>query len=467
MKIGLVGPSYVMRSLPFDAQRTVNLYPVIDEQGKEVASLYGTPGLELFAEAGAGPGRKCFRSSNGRAFVVSGSVLYEIDENGTETSRGTLDQSDGNVSIDENGPQLGICDGTSLYIFTYATNAFTKVTGTGLPASVSFVASIDGYFICSETDSGRFYISSLLDGLAWDALDFATAESNPDNLLAVARSAGQLFLLGSQTFEIWTNTGASAFPFQRISGAIGDVGILAPHSVIDLDNTLIWVGQDKNGKGVVYRTQGFRPQRVSTEAIEIVLQSAENPENMRGWLYQQDGHTFYVITGGGLGTSLCLDLSTNLWHERAYLNGDGEFEQHLAADCMFAFGKHLVCDRRNGNVYDMRLDVYSDNGEAIARERTYTHISDENREIRYNRVEIGFETGVGLQSGQGSNPLVSLQLSKDGARTWSDWFTASIGETGQYQTRVVFRRLGIADQMTFRIRITDPVKVAITGSYLE
>jgi len=455
-----------MQSRPFDAQRTVNLFPISDEMGKEVASLQSTPGLSLFATCSQGNGRKCFASAKGRDFVVSGSKLYEVNSDGTTTERGTIGTSSGNVSIAENATQLALCDGINIYIFTYAANTFAKVTS-GLPSVCGVVTSIDGYFVTNEVDSGRFFISNPSDGLTWDALDFATAESSPDNLISLRNINGQLFLIGSKTFEIWSNVGASSFPFQRVSGAVGDVGIMAAHTLIDLDNSLIWVGQDKNGNSIVYRTNGFRPQRISTEPIEHMIHTSTDQSNMRAFSYQLDGHLFYVLTGDGMDTSLCYDITTGFWHERAYLGEFGDFEPHLANDCMLsATGVHLVCDRKSGNIYEMSEDVYSDNGDPIARERVFTHLSDENKNLRYNRLEIGFDTGVGLQSGQGSDPTVSLQLSKDGARTWSDWHNASLGAVGKYQTKVVFRRLGVAGQMTFKIRISDPVFVSITGAYL-
>lgn len=468
MKIGLVGQSYVQRSLPFNAQRTVNLYPIIDEQGAEVASLQGTPGLDLFTTAGSGGNRGSFRSNNnGRVFFVTGTNLYETDESGTVTDHGPLLSSEGNVSIDEDINTLAICDGVKLYSFTYATDTLAQVTDADLPSSVGFVTNIDGYFVVNENETGKFYISAINDVTSWDALDFATAESNPDKLLSVKNAVGQLWLFGEVTTEIWTNTGASAFPFGRISNAIMEVGILAPHSVQDVDNTIIWIGQDQYGKGIVYRANGFTPQRISTSPIERIIQEASNPENIVSWAYQQDGHIHVVFTGGGLPTSLVYDITTQSWHERVFLNAQGLFEQHLGYSHVFAFGKNLVADRRNGNIYEMDLEIYSDNGEEIARERTYTHIIDEDRRIRYNDLIIGFETGVGLQSGQGSNPVVSLQLSQDGARTWSNPIVKSIGAVGKYQTKVSFRRLGIAEIQTFRLRISDPVKVNITGSYLK
>lgn len=466
MKIGLVGPSYQQRSLPFDAQRTVNLFPVFDEQGKEVAALYGTPGLELFATAGNGPIRGGFISTNGRAFFVSGDSLYEVTSAGTATFRGMLLTNTGNVTIDENSTQLFICDGEDGYILTYSTNAFAQVTDADFP-SAGTVTFIDGYFIVNQKNTGKFYISALNDGFTWDPLDFATAESSPDNLLRVVRAIGQIWLLGNKTSEIWTNTGGSAFPFQKISGAELTTGTMAAYTAVEMGSTLYWVGESDEGRGIVYRANGFTPQRVSTEAIEFAISKATDPDNMVAFKYQQDGHEFYILTGGGLETTLVYDITTNMWHERALLNESGNFELHVMACVIFGFDHFLVGDRRNGNIYKMKLDVYNDNGSAIARERVYTHLSDEGRRVRYNKLRIGFETGVGLQTGQGSDPQVSLQLSKDGARTFSDSFTTSLGAVGQYRSSVEFRRLGIAEQMTFKIRVTDPVKVAIIGSYLE
>ena len=466
MKIGLVGGSYDQASLPFDAQRSINLFPIADEQGAETASMYGTAGLSLFTTAGAGAIRGSFISSNGRAFFISGTNLYEVDSGGTATSRGSLFTSSGTVTIAEGLTQLAICDNDKLYSFTYSSNTFAQVTDVDLPASVGYVTNVDGYFIINENESGRFYISTINDVTAWDALDFATAEATPDRLNAVVNAVGQLWLFGDTTTEIWTNTGNSAFPFQRVSGGIVEVGVLAKHSILAVDNSLIWLGQDEFGSGIVYKASGFTPQRISTTPIENHIQQISNKEDIYSWAYQEEGNVFYVLSGGNLDTSLVYDLTTGIWHERAFLNGDGNFEQHLGSCHIYAFGKHLVGDRRNGNIYEMSLNFYDDAGDEIARERIYTHIIDERKRIRYSSLEIGFETGVGLQSGQGSNPLVSLQLSKDGARTWSNWYTTSIGKVGAYHQTVEFRRLGMAEQMTFKIRITDPVKIAITGSYL-
>ncbi len=584
MKIGLVGESYTEVDTVFNAQRSINLYAVLDQTGKEVAAMYGTPGLYVFGNLGTGPIRAEFTSPlTSRSFTVSGSQLYEVNSDGTGTVRGNLNQSSGICYMVENGLQLAICDTVNLYIFIYATNQFIPVvggleycahgdfaastgwtlgsgwsisggvaagstastdmtrtaaftvysgrkytvtytivtlsagtvtvkiggtagttrsatgtytetiiagatqaitftgagfTGTidnasvndlafGLPASVGSITFIDSYFAVNQNATKKFFISSSNDGTAWNALDFASKESSPDNLRRPIQAVGQLWNLGAITGEVWTNTGASAFPFQRIAGAKMSVGIYCPASAVEVDNSLFWVGATKDGVGIVYRANGFQPLRISTTPIEVLIRKATDPANIRAYTYQQDGHLFYVLTGGGLATSLVYDITTKMWHERAYLNNAGVFETHLGTCAMSAFGKIIVGDKNNGNLYVMDMDTFDDAGQPLAAERIYTHISDEDKRVRYNRLVIGVENGVGLQSGQGKVPLLELQLSKDGARTWSDIFQSEIGEVGEFQTKVSFRRLGIAEQMTFKIRITDPVPRRIVGSYLR
>jgi len=466
MKIGLVGPSYEQRSLPFDAQRTINLFPVFDEQGKEVAALYGTPGLTLFATAGNGPIRDGFKSTNGRAFFVSGNTLYELDSAGAETSRGTLNTSSGNLTFDENSTQLIICDGEDGYILTYSTNVFAAISDSDFP-SAGTVTYIDGYFIVNENDTHRFWISDSTDGTSWQALEFASAEASPDRLLRVVRAVGTLWLFGTKTIEPWSHTGDQAFPFQPFKGVVIPVGIMAPHTAIELGDSVYWVGSNDNGDGIVYRAKGFRAERISTEAIELAIGRATDKEGMKSFSYQKDGHDFLVLTDGGLETSLVYDLTTNLWHERAYLNAQGEFEQHLASCCIFAFDFHLVGDRRNGNIYKLDMEVYSDAGDEIKSRRIFTHLSNEGEQVRYNSLELGFETGVGLQSGQGSDPVATVYFSKDGGRTYGNGHTVSIGAVGEYNKKVEVRRIGIAEQLTIMLDITDPVKRAIVGSYLK
>jgi len=467
---GLVGSSYQQASLPWDAQRTVNLYPLMDDGGKVVKALYGTPGLALFGSAGQGPGRSAFTSdANGRAFDISGAGFYEVNGDGSTTLRGSLDQTQGVCTLAENGFQLAICDQVNLYIFTYATNAFQKVVTANLPSAYS-VCFIDGYFIINRSpNSGIFQISNLYNGLVWNALDFATAESSPDSLLRVLNVSGQLWLQGTVSTEIYSNTGAASFPFTRISGAKIETGTIAPFASLSLDNSLFWINRDSNGIGIVFRAQGTRPQRISTEPIELRLQAAPDPSTLRSYSRQIAGHLVYSITGGGMETTLNYDITTQQWFETAYLNEDGNYELHLVADSFYAFNKHLGIDRRNGNIYEISADYYSDNGDEIASDRIFTHLFDENQRFKIKNFTAGFETGVGTQTGADDSvdPQVVLYISRDGGKTWSAGRMMPLARAGKFLARVKWDRLGQARQITFRLRITSPVKRAINGSWFN
>ena len=435
--------------------------------GKEIAALYSVPGLELFVDLENTSGvRGLFQSLNGRAFAVAGNKLYQLQSDGSKQTLGTLFSTTGLLTFADGLEDLLICDGQDLYRLSYTTGNFSLITSL-LPftAGAGSVEFIDGYFIVNENNTRRFYYSAIDDPSSWNGLDFASAESSPDTLTAVKNAAGNLWLFGESSLEIWTNTGDNNNPFQRISGGAIKIGCPSPHSIVEIDGAVYFIGQDKKGDGIVYGAQGINPQRISAGPIEREIQKASDITNIKGYSYQEDGHTFLVLTGGGLRTTLVYDITTQLWHERAQIAQNGSLQNQIAIDHMFIFGKHLVGDRRSGKIYNQSLDLYSNAGEAILRERVYTHLFDMDRRIRYNSLEIGVEVGTGTVNGR--EPEILLAISRDGGLTYTDWTAAGMGKLGEYRKKVDFRRLGIARQMTFKIRITDPVKVAICGSYVN
>jgi hypothetical protein len=398
--------------------------------------------------------------------VVAGVGLYEVDNAATVTLRGTLTSNASICTIAENVTQLAICDGADLWILTYATNAFAKVTDVDFPGAAT-VTFQDQLFIVNKPNTAEIFISAVADGYSWAALDFQTAESSPDNAVRVYSAFGQIWVFGETTTEVWYNSGDTTYPFTRVEGAKIQIGCVAPYSVLDMDNQIFWIGNDKDGRGIVYAAQGYTAIRISTNAIELLIRAATNIAAIRADSYQEDGHLFYRLSGGGLATTLVFDAATGIWHERANLEADGTLTTHRAIAHMFIFGRHLVADKTSGVIYEQSKDYYSDNGDEIFRQRTFTHLSDENKRLVIRELQVDFEAGVGLTSGQGSDPVALLETSNDGGKTWSSQYSTKIGAIGQYKKRAVWRRLGQFDLFTARITITDPVKVAICGAYLS
>jgi len=464
MKSGLVGPSYSLRDINFNAERSINLYPVVSEVegSKDVSALYGTPGLKQFADVGGGPGRGIITCGNGRTFVVSGAGFYEVFSDGTSIQYGTISDFTQPITMDENGFQVMIANGNG-YIFTFATNVFVQITDTDFPGS-NYVIFKDGYFIVAPPNNlGKFYISALYDGLSWDALDFATAESSPDGLVAPFASQGQLLLFGTNTTEFWYNNGSSDFPYSRISAGVMQVGLAAANSLCLVDNTVFFLGRNKDGSGIVYRINGSIPLRISNNAIEYAISKVSDITQLIGFSYQQEGHLFYVLTGVGLETSLVYDVSTSMWHERSFLDG-GIDTPWLGVFHAYAFGKNITMDRQSSLIYQIDPQTYTDNLSPIKRRRIFTHIY--NAGIRFSiwNLQVDFEGGLGLNSGQGIDPQCWLRMSQDFGHTWSSEYQAGIGKQGAYKTTANWRRLGVQKSMTFEVSISDPVPVYICGS---
>lgn len=469
---GFVGPSNKLNSLSSDTQRTINLYPEINETGRgkeaDVGTLVSTPGLRLLVSLGAGPIRGEWRTSTNRLFVVSGSTLYEIDSSFAATSRGVLSSSTGNVSLADNGVDLCIVDGDSGYFFTLATNLFAEITDPDF-LGADQVSYIDGYFVFNEPNSGRFYITNL-NSTVIDALDLATSEGSPDNIVGHIVDHRDLWMFNEVSTEVYYNSGDADFPFVRTQGAFIEHGCAAAFSIAKMNNAVFWLGRDESGQGQVYMAQGYQPKKISTTAVDQAIQSYDVISDAKAYTYQQDGHNFYVLNFPSADTTWAYDTSTQMWHERVFLN-EGEFERHRGDCHAFAFGKHIVGDYENGNLYELDQEYYyddQDGAKEIVRQRVMPYLSSGLKRVMHRSFELDMEVGVGTEdTGQGYDPQVILQFSDDGGRTWSNERTGAIGKLGEYRTRVRWNRLGVARARAYRITITDPVKIVLLGAELD
>jgi hypothetical protein len=467
---GFIGPSYTLQSVNVDCQRTVNLFPEMDQLGTgkegEVAALVPTPGLELLLTLPESPVRGVWRASNGQVFAVGGGKFYSISSTWAATEIGSLQTTSGAVSIADNGLHVIVVDGTYGYTWTIASSTWAQIVSAGFYPS-DLVTFQDGYFILHRKGTQVFFISGLND-ITFDPLDFGTAEGSPDNLVGVMAMNQSVYLFGSQSTEVFYDSGNVDFPFERIQGAINDVGCAAPFTVAKLQNQVYFVGGDSTGSGIVYRMQNFQPERISTPAIEAVIRSIDPTtlSSARAWTYQQGGHAFFCLNLPGIDSTYCYDASTGLWHERAFLNL-WSLERHRADCHAVAFGKNIVGDYQTGKIYALDPDTVTDNGTSIARIRTAPHLSKGLMNVFHSSFQLDMETGVGTDgSGQGVNPQVMLRWSDDGGHSWSNERWADAGRIGNRKTRALFRRLGASRDRVYEVRITDPVKVVLLGAEL-
>jgi len=474
---GFVDGAYEAPSIYQDAQELINWFCEIDKNDEAkivgqppkrgVIALYPTPGYTLQVQLPfVGEVRCLYTVSGGQILLaVSGNVLYKIDSTFTATSVGTLLSYNNPVSISDNGISAYIVDGINRYSYTWGTGTFATIANTdGAFTGGDKVVTVDNYFVYNRPGSQQFAASTALS-TATPALSFSAKDGSPDNLVTLINVNRELFLLGETSSEVWQDVGNFPFPFQRIPGANTQRGCAAKYSVARLGETFAFLSQDIRGQGMIVVANGYSFERISTHAVEQSI-LGQTINDAKAWSYQIEGHEFYVITFPTINLTWVYDMMTARWHKWLSMDSFSRFNQ-FRGNCYAIFqGLNLIGDYQNGAIYALSNSVYTENGDTIRRVRRCPHLtSDLNRQF-FSQLQIQFQPGVGLSTGQGSNPQAMLKWSNDGGSTWSNEHWTTIGLIGNYKNRAIWRRLGLARDRIYEVSVSDPVKAVIISANL-
>jgi hypothetical protein len=454
---------YVSDSLPIAAQECTNWYPnIVQGVGLSQETLFGTEGIVQLATSGVLDNvNRGSHEMAGKPYFVNGERLYRLDEsNGVYTLvfigdiAGTT-----RVSMADNGTQLMVLvpNGNG-YIYNHVTDTFAQITDSDFTANGNpqFVVFIDGYFLIT-TDSKKFIVSSINDGLSYNALDFGTAESDPDEIVAPVVYKNQLFISGGQTFRAFQNIGGADFPFQR-TGLFLQKGCYAPYSLVNAQDTFMWVGGGENEGPAIWALNGNSTVKVSTTAIDSLLSKLSDTQvaGIYSWVYASKGA--YFIGFALPATTLVYDTTSQRWHERkSFL--EGNLGALRVSSVVKAYNNILCGDIIDGRIGQFDQSVYTEYGNTIVRRVATQPFQNNMQSVFFPSLELTVESGVGNEAVV--DPQIVLERSKDG-KTWSGPIARSIGKIGEYTRRAIWRRNGRAARFeVFRFTLTDAVKPVI------
>lgn len=430
---------------------------------EDQVALVPRPRLKAFAVAGDGPVRGLYRKGgvlpapySGAIICMSGDELYRVTQTGlpgvgTATLIGTV-EGPRRMSAEGDGNAVVLACGTK----AYTTNG-VSLSQISFPSSFNAYAVdvLNGYFLfCS--DLGRFYWSAI-GGTTVDALDYATAESQPDVLLSLKVAGDELWLFGRLSVEVWQPTGDADLPFQRIGGRIFGIGVTAPETVQKLNvggvDTVCWLGTDRR----VYRTSP-NPQRISDPALEELLQRAEitlgNTDGLNPYatIDSWNGHDCYVLTVPGEG-SFAYDLATGMWHERTS-HGRTVFRASVSA--VGPNAQPLIGDDEIGQIWEMTAAQVTDGDEPVVFESSgLIEVAGAPQRC----LSVSLDVATGTTSDPLADPVIQMSWSDDLGETFTDARPASLGRQGERAGRVMWTRLGLLRRpgRVFRWRTTEPV----------
>lgn len=401
---------------------------------------------------------------------------------------GLVPNDDTPVSMAAGPTQILIAATGNVYVYDLVATTLAGVSLANFNNKpVSQVAYCDGFFLALNAGSNQIYASAPLDATTWLGTSTTKVSVFPGNVVSMIVNQRQVWLLGAENSVVYFDSGNSPFPFDVIQGSMMEQGCAALNSPAKMDNSIFWLGGDSRGQAMVWRANGYTPQRVSNHAVEYAMQGYSQISDAVGFSYQDQGHSFYQLyfpsANGGKGATWLYDAATGLWHERAFLNSDGTFSAHRSNCHAFVqqTNTHLVGDWNSATIYQMKIPTASgsawtfadDFGNPIQRLRRSPHINLEKEWVFHHEMQVDLEAGLGpippLLDGSGNarDPQLMLRWSDDGGRTWSNQYFVGVGQAGKYKTRAVWRRLGRSRQRIYEVSCSDPIPWRVIDSYLK
>lgn len=428
----------------------INLFAeVLTPTSKNNVALMGTPGFTTLLTLPTFPvlGAHVFQ---GNLYAVTPTKVYKISSLNVATEIGTVVFSaTESVSIANNGTMMVLCQGDSYIYEPLAGIPFYIIPDTDYQQA-STVDFMDGYFIWEKANSGQFFISSLYS-TAIDPLEFATAEGSPDDLQGLVVAHRQLWLFGTSSTEVWYNSGNSLFPFTRIQGSFSEKGCINRDTIAKTNNTIAYVGNDN----IAYMINGYSPVRISNETIEYKLGQAD-PLTLNAFEYTEEGHIFYCLVIGD--ESFVFDVKTQMWHTRK----SSTINRWRINDIKDAYSIRYGFDYANGNVYQISLDIGTEDSVVIQREAISAPLNNNLSFFTINSVQLDMETGL---STIGADDKITLEYSRNGGVSWSFEKPSTIGKQGEFTHRAIWRRLGRHRDISFRIKTYTKAAVRIIALY--
>lgn len=443
----------------FEGHYPINFY-FQPEAWNGQPALIGTPAIVEWVNTGhhkeVRGGRRLNSTS---AYVVVGEKVFRLNPDRTATEcDGTLETDSGIVQTSTDGTNIMIVDpGNAGYYVTGTT--LTKIVDEDFPVPSSLTFQ-DEYHIVTAKDSGRFHISGQNTPSSWGSLDYKTPNGSPDFSIGSFMSHRELLVFGEESMEPYQDTGNPTFPFERLGGRYVEHGLGAINSIADFSDNVIWLADDF----VVRSFSEGVPRPATPPALAAIMSGYDTKSDAFGFSFKIRGNWWYVLTFPTEDITWMMNARTGAWNQWSYGLSGGRHR----ANCQLYFnGTNLFGDYENGKIYELSESVFKDDGETIKRTRVTPVLFDPNNrnELTYPCLEVEFKAGVGLTTGQGSDPQAMLRYSDDGTRTWSTEEWVKTGKLGHYAHQARWDLLGKSRQRNYELSVTDPIEWVVVNAF--
>jgi len=498
----MVGGNRYGRYPKISDEQTFNLY-ISDDWMVNYAAYEVAAGINQQSV-----GRHLFTSSRwGHMLAIIGNAVYGVSPpaSNSETLQtffiGNINTFEGDVFIDENiAGQIAICDGQAIWIYNWQTPSSPPLIAATLPVDQAtnepiipgYITYQDGYFHTVNKASAGWFLSAPNDGLNWNwgagsVPVFAYIQTKPTNAVAVLRAPGRgnlLYLFGTNVTEMWYDVGAQLFPYQRSTSVSIDYGCLSPNTIAAMDTYVAWLGINERSGPVIMISSGSDITRISTDGIDFKLGNLKNPARSTGFFFKEDGHLFYQITFHDErdNFSLVYDFNTQMFFSPT----DENMNYHIAESVAYYNDSYYFVSINDGNIYKFSSDLFTYNytlpGSNVIKEYEVPRVRvcapvrmANSASFVVNNLSFTMEQGndpkfIGYNPNLTVEPYVprvDISMSKDGANSFSSYFSKDLNPQGKRKNRVAFWQLGFANDVTYQFRFWSKYRLAVGDGVIE
>lgn len=487
--IPLIAPYYSLKNKGLASCRLINWQLTAYPNGPTKVQTAATPcpGATLRAVPSGASGR-CrgnFVAPTGpapdrqpRLYSVYGTDVYRWDSGVTSAEKiGSIsDDGQSPVTITCNQYDIIVCDGAEIYwrSMTEEDGSEVRLLALELPEQPGITPTIKirpthvdclkQRVVCNSAyNSNQWFFTDLpkkSGDLVFAAANFYTAESRADVISALGVSKDTLVLLGTRSLELWGPQANRISPFSPVGGTAVGIGTAAPYSLARSGDTSFYLGSSETGSAGIYMQEGTNSARISNPAIEETLMGFGTAAQSLavGSAYTWAGETFYVLDFPSEGRTFVWGSGTETFHERLHHDPKtGDFSSWPYRHTVYHNGVIWAGIKDAPGLVALSPDVFEEHDGSRIYRQLITSIQWENlQELQGRNLIVDCETGTTkVLTGAGSDPLLSLETSKDGGYQYGNIVTRPVGGQGKYAQSVQFGPRGLSKKFVFRVSFSD------------
>lgn len=338
-------------------------------------------------------------------------------------------------------------------------STLTTMADADAPTDVTHVTFLDQYVLANDGGSGKVMFSDINDLTGWQALSFFSAESKPDDVVAIDEGFREIIALGNETVEFWVNDGQN--PFSRIPGSAQPFGTVAPHSLALVGNTWMWLDHKRRFATM----QGRQVVNVSSP-YDRTIQRYSAVDNAIGYALSVDGMTLYALNFPTVGKTLVYNYMTQEWHKWGYWNSSTvSYERFRGASYCYvkAWNLHLIGDHSNGKIYKMNRTTFTDDGAPIRSLLRTGHI-DHGVSFEKRSDILRLKCTRGLANPRTSDPQIMMRRRVNNRPRWENERWRSLGQVGQHRPFIDWRRNGNYQTCQYEFMHMDNSDLTLMGA---